>query len=274
MGSAIAERIKNNLVVFVFDKVPSKTRGLSLGINVANDIKYLLDKADIIILAVKPQDLDEVLVAIKDNVKGKLIISIVAGKSTKYIEDKLGKAKVIRVMPNLPAKVGEGISCISKGRYVTKLPDLVLAGYIFRLLGKTEEIREDMMSDVTAVSGSGPGYYYKYCPTKVYEYPASLIKFENEYYIPNLSISAQELGFSKKQAERLAKATAEGSRKLLLHSKTTPAKLRRQVTSKGGTTQSALKVFQKYGQPRPGKKVWIQAVKAAKKRAEELSKKE
>jgi pyrroline-5-carboxylate reductase len=272
MGSAIAEHIKNHFIVFVFDKDTSKTRGLLLGINVANDIKYLLDKTDIIILAVKPQDLDEVLAAIKDNIKGKLIISIVAGKSTRYIEDKLGKVKVIRVMPNLPAKIGEGISCISKGRYVTKLSDLVLAEYIFRLLGKTEKVREDMMNDVTAVSGSGPGYYYKYCPTRAYEYPASLIKFENEYYIPNLSLSAQELGFSKRQAERLSMATAEGSRKLLLHSKTIPAKLRKQVTSKGGTTQAALKVFQKCGQPRPGKKIWIQAVKVAKKRAEELSK--
>jgi pyrroline-5-carboxylate reductase len=273
MGSAIADSIKNDFAVFVFDKDSSKTSGLFLGIDVADDIKHLLDRTDIVILAVKPQDLDEVLTVIKSNAEGKLIISIAAGKSTKYIEDRLGKVRVIRVMPNLPAKVRKGTSGISKGRYAS-FEDLVLAEYIFRLLGKAERIREDMMNELTAVSGSGPGYYYKYCPKKSDEYPASLIKFENEYFVPNLSLSAQKLGFSKTQAERLAKSTAEGSRELLLKLKSSPEKLRKQVTSKKGTTQAALDFFRKSGQRKPDKKVWIKAIEAAKKRAEELSKKE
>lgn len=275
MGSAIASNIKNKFDLFVFDKDTSKTSGIISGINVSSNLEDLLDKVDAVIIAVKPQDLDELLKAIKDNVKNKLIISIVAGKTTKYIEKKLGRVRVIRVMPNLPAKVRKGASCISKGRYTNKLSDLVLAQYIFRRLGKIEQIKEDMMNEATAISGSGPGYYYRFCP-KVYDTP-KLIEFEREYFIPSLSASAQEIGFSKKQADILAKATAEGSRALLKYTKLSPNKLKEQVTSKKGTTEAALKEFKKTGvrypsRKIPDKKVWKKAVRAALKRARELSK--
>jgi len=275
MGSAIADSIKNEFDLFVFDKDASKTNYFISGINVLNNLKDLLDKADTIIIAVKPQDLDEALTVIKGNVKNKLIISIVAGKSTKYIEGRLGKVKVIRVMPNLPAKVKKGASCISKGRYVNKLSDLVLVEYIFRRLGKIQRIKEDMMNEATVVSGSGPGYYYRFCP-KAYDKPGKLIAFEKNYFIPALSASAQEIGFSKKQADLLAEATAEGSRILLQKTRLSPDKLKEQVASKKGTTEAALKVFKRKGarypsKKIPDKKVWKKAVRAALKRAQELS---
>jgi pyrroline-5-carboxylate reductase len=276
MGAAIADSIKNEYDLFVFDKDATKTRGIISAINVSSDLHDLLDTTDAIIIAVKPQDLDELLTTIKDKVKNKLIISIIAGKSTRYFEKRLGKVKVVRVMPNLPAKVRRAASCISKGTYA-ELADLVLAEYIFRKLSKfkVQRIKEEMMDAATAISGSGPGYYYRFCP-KAYDTP-ELIKFEREYFIPSLSASAQEIGFSKKQADVLAEATAEGSRVLLQKTKDSPDKLKEKVTSKRGTTEAALKVFKKTGarypsKKIPDKKVWKRAVRAALRRAKELSK--
>jgi len=274
MGAAIADSIKNEYSLFIFDKDTSKTSGIKSGIKVSSNLKDLLDRVDAVIIAVKPQDLDGLLKTVKDRVKNKLIISIIAGKSTKYIEKKLGKVRVIRVMPNLPAKVRRAVSCISKGAYA-RFSDLVLAEHIFRRIGTIQRIKEDMMNEATAVSGSGPGYYFRFCP-KAYNM-LKLIEFEREYFIPSLSASAQVIGFSKKQADLLAEATAEGSRVLLEKTDFSPDKLRKQVTSKKGTTEAALKFFKKTGarypdKKLPGKKIWEKAVKAALKRAKELSK--
>jgi pyrroline-5-carboxylate reductase len=124
MGSAIAERIKSEYKVFVFDKDKERTTNLS-GISVAENITDLLHKVDTVILAVKPQDIEALLKEIKDKVNNQLVISIAAGITTKYIEKILGMVRVIRVMPNIGVIVGKSIYYICKGEFA-KEKDLKL----------------------------------------------------------------------------------------------------------------------------------------------------
>lgn len=262
MGSAIAERIKTKYLVYVFEKDGSKTQNLS-GINVADTIEDLLNKVANIILAVKPQDFDVVLLQIKERVKSKLIISIAAGIPTGYIERKLGGVRVIRVMPNLAAKVGRGMICLCKGRY-TYVGDLGFVREIFDYLGKTMPTEEDLMDAVTAVSGSGPGYFYDLIKNKK---PEEWEDYAKKIFIPTLSAAAEKIGFSHEQAELLARATAEGSIALLKESGLSPQTLCSQVCSKGGTTEAGLAALHMTNSLE-------EAVKAALKQTEELAKRE
>lgn len=156
MGSAIAGRIKSKYRVIAFDEDEEKTKNIS-GIGTVNSITDLLKQSDAIVLAVKPQDFDAVLSEVKPFAKGKLIISIAAGIKTQYIEKKLGGARVVRAMPNLPVKVGKGISCLCKGKFA-RGTDLKFSEEIFKKLGKTLVLKENMMDAATAISGSGPGF--------------------------------------------------------------------------------------------------------------------
>jgi len=259
MGSAICQRLKNSYSLFVFDKDSAKTKNLS-GVNVAENILDLLNKSEAVILAVKPQDFDNLLNEIKTNIKGELVISIAAGVTTGYIEKILGRVKVIRVMPNLPARIGKGMSCLCRGKFASD-KDLNFAKELFDKLGQTLIINEDMMDAATAISGSGPGYFYNFIEKKDREE----IKQSADKFVESLSASAKSIGFSNEQANILAKATVGGSLALLQETKLSPLELKKQITSKGGTTEAALEVLHNSGSLRD-------AVKAALKRAKELSK--
>ena len=200
---------------------------------------------------------------IKKYISQKLVISIAAGISTGYIENKLGKIRVIRVMPNLPAKVGKGMICLCKGQYSLRA-DLDLTLELFVYLGKTMLIKENLMNTATAISGSGPGYFYHLIqdkPKKDWEV------YAQEQFIPALSASAQRIGFNSDQAQLLAQTTAVGSIALLEESGIPPGILCAQVASKGGTTEAGLKVLQR------NIDYLEDSVTAALKRAGELSKK-
>lgn len=263
MGSAIAEEIKSKYQISVFDKDKNKTKNLS-GIEINQSTIDLVEQVDTLILAVKPQDFDNLLDEIKGYVDRKLIVSIAAGISTSYLENKLSKAPVVRVMPNLPAKVAKGMICLCKGRYARK-QDLFFVEELFRCLGETMLIDESLMDAATAVSGSGPGFFF-----------ALIQDMDNgewedyglKVFIPKLTKAAQGLGFASKEAETLAVNTTQGSLALLDVTGLSPEKLRIQVTSKGGTTQAGLEVLQGNDDR------LIEAVLAAKKRAGELAKKE
>ncbi len=259
MGSAIAGRLKADYQVFVFDKDNNKTKDL-LGLKLCSDIKSLLESSDILILAIKPQDFESVLPEIRPVGNNKLVISIAAGITTVYLEKILGKARVVRSMPNLPAKIGQGMICLAKGKYAQNY-DLAKAAEIFAHLGETLEIREGLMNAATAISGSGPGYFYYLVENKSLDEAKSYAK---DYFIPELKISAERLGFSIEQANILSEVTTRGSIIYLEKTKITAAEAREQVTSKGGTTQAGLEVLEMRGN-------LSQAVQAALKRAEELS---
>ncbi|MFH0826666.1 MAG: pyrroline-5-carboxylate reductase [Candidatus Omnitrophota bacterium] len=264
MGAAIAERIKSKYPVTVFDKDKDKSIHLS-GISVAVDSVDLAKKADTLILAVKPQDFDAVLNEVKDRLKDKLVISIAAGITTGYIEKILGEVKVVRVMPNICAKIGESQTILCKGRFAEK-KDLDFAKKLFDGIGKTWLMKEEMMDSATAIAGSGPAYIYYDMEINKYDYS----NFPNQVrqdYIKRLTEAAKNVGFDSQSALELAENTTLSSLKLTAFSGSPPSELRRQVTSPGGTTEVAIKILMQGGS-------WAEAALAAKKRAEELSKKE
>lgn len=262
MGSAIAERLKKDCEVTVFDKDKNKTKGL-VSIKVAGDISGLAEGVDTIVLAVKPQDFELVLDEMKDNAKDKLIISIAAGITTAYIERRMTDARVIRTMPNLPARVGAGITCVCKGASATE-EDLDFAKSLFDVLGETLVLNdEDMMSAATAVSGSGPGFLFSLVQGKKGK---ELEKFATDVFSPKLEKVARDEGFDSDQAHVLSVATTAGSLELLAVPGNSAETLRVMVISAGGTTEAGLKVLQNNLENLP------EAIKAARKRAQELSK--
>jgi pyrroline-5-carboxylate reductase len=259
MGSAIGQRLKSRYQIWAFDKDKNKTKNLS-DIKIADNTADLVNRVNAVILAVKPQDFDTVLGDIKKHGKDKLIISIAAGITTRYIENKLDKIRVIRVMPNLPAKVTRGMIVLCKGNFASDI-DLDFARQLFDYLGTTMFIEEDLMNAATAISGSGPGFFYNLIKDKP---KADWQDYARIDFIPALSASAQKTGFSPEQAKLLARITTEGSIALLEETGLSPKELCSQVTSKGGTTEAGLRVL--YGID------YLQdSVVAAMKRAEELS---
>lgn len=260
MGSAIAQRLKGSYKVFIYEKDLIKLQNVD-GLTVLGSIEDMLDAAQTIIIAVKPQDFDPVMEELRGKIIKKLLISIAAGISTDYIEERVGDVPVIRAMPNLPAKIGMGMICLCKGRYALET-DLSYAKELFDLLGKTLVFDESMMDAVTAVSGSGPGFFFGLIEDKPEsEWPV----YATNIFTPLLIEAAREIGFTQAQAQTLAVATAEGSLALLRQAKSTPEALRIQVTSKGGTTEAGLKVLSQTHS-------LVDAVKAAAQRATEIAK--
>lgn len=238
MGSAIIKRIGKNYKIVVSDADPNKFRSL----NIRNN-RRAVKNADIIILAVKPQNMDLVLNEIRGAVNPKqLVISIAAGIKTRSIEYKIGKIPVVRVMPNTPILAGMGMSALCKGRYV-KLKHIRIAHRIFSSMGKVITVKENKMDAITAISGSGPAY--------VYLFIESLIKSAVNLRVP----------------KDIVIQTLKGAITLLEKTAKLPEELCKQVTSPGGTTEAALKVFQEEGFA----KIIDKAIRAACKRSKELS---
>ena len=273
MGSSIAQQLKSHYRVHIFDKERSKTASVK-DINVATGIKNLLRNVSTVILAVKPQDCHAALGKIKgyelfmrNSLKDTLFISIAAGISTTTIEKALGNARVIRVMPNIGSKVGAGIACLSKGKFATE-EDFDFTETLFEHLGETLKIEERLMNAATAISGSGPGFFYDMLrrnhvkPQNI----KAVDTFTETVFIPALKSAARDVGFSEEQSDFLAMATAASSIALLKKSKISPAQLKKQVASKGGTTEAGFLVLEKGGNLE-------EAVKAALKRAQELERK-
>lgn len=260
MGAAIAQRIKNNYRVSVFDKDKEKTKNL-IGIKVTDSIAELVKCSDVLILAVKPQDLNEVLNELKGNITDRLIISIAAGKSTKFIEEKLGAVKVVRAMPNLPARIGRGVSCLCKGGFATDR-DLFSARGLFKSLGKAFILNNDEMIDIaTANYGSYPGYLYYLNEDK----SVKDIKNNRVLYTKELMVSSKQTGLPDLVAISASLATVDGSIAFLEKTHLSPREAKNQVASRGGTTEAGIEVLSKGGS-------LTDAVKAALRRAQELSK--
>lgn len=261
MGSAIAERIKSEYEVIVFDKDNTKTKNLS-GINVAVSVADLAKQAAVILLAVKPQDFEVVLSEIKDYVKNKLIISIAAGKTTGAIEKILGQARVVRAMPNIGAKIAEAESVLCKGKSASG-EDLDFSQKLFDCIGKTWKMEEGMLNAATAISGSGPAYIYYDMENRHLE-ARSLTELVKQEYIKRLREAAERVGFDTDTAWQLASATTASSISLSAQSGISPTELKKQVMSPKGTTEAAIRKLEEGAS-------WADAAIAAKKRAEELS---
>lgn len=202
---------------------------------------------DIVLLAVKPQDIEGVLKQLKPGLKQKLIITIAAGVSTDYIRRKTGAKRIVRVMSNIPVLAGAGMSVISSAD-TAGASDIRSSNKIFGSFGKVVFLNEKYMDAVTAVSGSGPAYCFLLMETMIE--------------------AAISLGINKRIAERIVSQTVFGACILQNYTDLPPSTLRRKVTSKGGTTEAAIKVFKKH----KFKDTVKQAIKAASKRARVLSK--
>ncbi len=208
----------------------------------------LVQASDVIILAVKPNVMNEVLGEIRKLVKpNQLVLSIAAGIPLAQLEKHLDKHAVVRVMPNTPALVGKGMAALCAGKRATP-EHMALARAILECVGEAVEVPEAWMDAVTATSGSGPAYVF--------------------YFIEALTAGAVALGIEAKTAQKLVIETFSGSLELLKNSGESPEALRKRVTSPGGTTEAAVK----YLNDHQTKKILAGALEAAAKRGKELSK--
>jgi len=181
-------------------------------------------KSDTLVLAVKPQDLRPAAAALAGSVRGKLVVSIAAGVRLDALSHWLGgHRKLVRCMPNTPALIGAGIS----GLYALPEVSQDERKRTETILGAVGEVvwlaEERLLDPVTAVSGSGPAYVF--------------------WFIEQLAESAKKMGIPADAASKLALHTVLGAARLAAGSQESPAELRKNVTSKGGTTEAALKVF-------------------------------
>jgi len=250
MGGAIVGGICKEYRIVVCEQDAKRRQVLKKKYKVKfGDLSDVIDQSNVLMLAVKPQNFDDLLTKIKPLLSKKtLVISIAAGITCRYIEKRLGShARVVRAMPNLPVQVGEGMTGVCLGKNATNR-DLVTACRLFSLVGKTVVVLEKQIDAVTAVSGSGPAYLF--------------------YVMECLQKTARSLGLDDELGKTLVRQTIRGSLDLLDYQKEEAGVLRERVTSKGGTTEAALKVFKK----RNMGKIFKEALTDAKRRAKALSK--
>ncbi len=197
------------------------------GLNVLGENSDLVARCDVIVLAIKPQIMKAVLQDLRDTPMGDgaFIISVAAGLPISLMQQWLGRpCPIIRVMPNTPALVGAGVSGLFPSAEVSEMQKQI-GESILRAVGSVVWVDSEALIDsVTAVSGSGPAYFF--------------------YFIEALESAALENGLTAEQAKLLSLETAFGAAKLALESDVNVKSLRQRVTSPGGTTEAALEVFQ------------------------------
>ncbi len=217
------------------------------GIEVTSDNREVARGAGIIVLSVKPQIMDKVLLEIGDQVKaGTLVISIAAGVDTEAIETAFTDGvRVVRAMPNTPALVGAGATAVSAGKHASS-DDLATAKAIFDAVGITVVLDEVHLDAVTGLSGSGPAYIF--------------------LILEALADAGVKVGLSRRNAQKLAAQTVMGSAKMLLETDEHVGRLKDMVTSPGGTAIAGLHTLEEGGL----RTTLINAVETATKRAREL----
>lgn len=206
-------------------------------------------RPDVVVLAVKPQQLDDVLPACAARfAAAPLYVSIVAGKDIAALASRLGaQARIVRVMPNTPALIGEGMSVLCAGANVPP-PERAQAEQLFAAVGATLWLEESLMHAATAISGSGPAYVF--------------------LFLECLMRAGIRLGLPEEIARTLALRTVAGSALLARESGEDFTTLRARVASPGGTTEAALKILQ---QDQALAALLEQAAQAAAKRSRELA---
>lgn len=220
------------------------------GIRTSNFNSTVVETSDIIILAVKPQDMRTVCEEIREYIKSsQVVISIAAGVTTSKLKRYLGpKIKLVRTMPNTPALIDYGVTVIYPASSVEE-KEIQLAEEIFGAVGLTYRInKESEMDPITALSGTGPAYIYD--------------------IIDTLTSSGKKLGLPEDLAKELITHTIMGAAKMVMQTGEDPKTLWRKVASKGGTTVAAFDVLKKKG----FKNILDSAVRAATKRSKELGK--
>jgi len=237
--------------VFVYDINREKREALrqKAGIRTVDSIEQLIEKCDIVFLAVKPQNFAEVLASVKPVVNQKILfVSIAAGISTHYINSALDcRCPVIRTMPNTPLLIGKGATALSRTENVTD-EDFQLVLSLFAACGTVTVLDESQMNAVISVNSSSPAYIYLFAKAML--------------------DSAVKQGIAADTALQLICQTLEGSAGMLRQPELTPEALIKMVSSPGGTTLKALDVFYEHH----FEQIVDEAMRACTKRAEELGK--
>jgi len=267
MGEAVVGALTRSVVtdpsvVFVSDINRERLAGLqeTYRVSVTHDSSHLFAACDVVILAVKPQQMGEVLSVIsaelgRTTFDRKLVISIAAGIPLRRIEDALyaplddsavARLPIIRVMPNTPALVLAGMSGMSSNRFAGE-DDRAVAHTILSAMGRVIEFGEESMDAVTALSGSGPAYVF--------------------YLAESMIAAGTAIGLAADDASAMTMTTLKGALALLETRSTSAEQLRREVTSPGGTTEAAFRVLEDKGV----KETIVEAIVAARDRGRELS---
>ena len=218
------------------------------GIQTTRDNTKAVESATIVVLAVKPQNIHEVIDEIREFISAdSVVISVLAGITTDALQKSLGQnLAVVRTMPNTPALVDEGATAIAGGRYSTD-EHVELTRHIFEAVGKVEIVPEYLMDAVTGLSGSGPAYVYM--------------------FIEALTDAGVKQGIPRPISARLAAQTVYGASKLVQETGKHPAILRDEVTTPGGTAIAAVAELESHGL----RTMLINAVATATARSKELS---
>ncbi|MDR2861156.1 MAG: pyrroline-5-carboxylate reductase [Syntrophobacterales bacterium] len=227
LGGILAQKKVLPDAVTIFDKVSARMGDLkkAYGINIAEDIPHILAEAEIVILGVKPQDMGCLLAEIKPFFKESiLVVSIAAGVTTAFIESALeGKARVIRMMPNMPALIGCGATALSKGEHATDA-DIAAVLDLSDAIGLSVVVPEDLMDAVTGLSGCGPAYGF--------------------IMIEALADAGVLMGLPRAASQKLAAQTILGAASLCLQGEAHPAALKDMIASPGGATIAGIKALE------------------------------
>ena len=239
---------KNNLILVAKDEVSfNKIRELNIA-RVSLGVTDEVLKSDVIIIAVKPQDLNSVVPSLMNKIdRAALIISILAGIKISRLKTSLQHNFIVRAMPNMPAQYGLGITAYTPSEEVN-IHHISTVENLLSTTGRTFMIEnEDLMDGVTAVSGSGPAYFY--------------------YFVSIMIETAKKMGFDESLASLLVLQTMHGAYHVINNSDVSYETLIKKVASKGGTTEAAFTVLNQRGFAQ----IFEDAIKQAEQRSKELS---
>jgi pyrroline-5-carboxylate reductase len=235
--------------IAVIERVPAARERLAAKypIHLSTAPDAAIQGAEVLVLAVKPQDMQKAIASLSGFSKEKLVVSVAAGITLKSLSRWLdGHRKIVRCMPNTPGLIGAGITGLFAAPEVGAA-ERHKAESILRAVGEVVWVHEERLLDpVTALSASGPAYVF--------------------WFIEQLAAAAVKLGIPREDALKLAKQTVLGAARLAVSSEKDPSQLRQDVTSKGGTTEAALKVFDEEKLAER----FLRAVEAASRRGAEM----
>ncbi len=240
---------KSQLIISNRDEEKRDRVSHTLGIRTTGNNNEVVDFSDLIIVCIKPQNTPELFKELRAKLnEHQFVISIMAGIRIEALQNELQHKKIIRSMPNLTARIAEGMTVWMASDEIENFQKMI-AKMIFQSFGKEIEVfTEDLLNSATAISGTGPAYIY--------------------YFAEHLMKAALELGFNNKDVHKLVQQTFKGAMDLWNEGHEEPEALRLKVTSKGGTTEAATKFLNTANVG----KLFQDAVKAAYERSKELGK--
>ncbi|MDC3417746.1 pyrroline-5-carboxylate reductase [Aquibacillus salsiterrae] len=197
------------------------------GVFASTNKEEVVSGADVVILSMKPKDVEAAIATVKPYIKeDQLVISVLAGVSTDFLSEQLSSSvPVIRTMPNTSATIGQSATAIAAGKFATD-DHVAKAAELLTAIGTTTVVEEKDLHTITGLSGSGPAYFY--------------------YMVEAMETAAVNAGIDEKIAKELALQTISGAAQMLKQTGENPSELRKKITSPGGTTQAAIETLDQF----------------------------